>query len=127
MKSQKATVTDTVAKASQKTVFDQNLSTWRLVDGNSTVTQQWNPITLRNPEDGGDTFSETSDLTTAARYEVPEVINNPIDVFVHKDRLCGLVVRGPGYRPRGPAFISKRYQIFWVLLACNWVHSVPWE
>jgi hypothetical protein len=29
------------------------------------------------------------------------------------DRLCGLVVRVPGYRSRGPGFDSGRYQIFW--------------
>jgi hypothetical protein len=28
------------------------------------------------------------------------------------DRLCGLVVRVPGYRSRGPGFDSWRYQIF---------------
>jgi hypothetical protein len=28
------------------------------------------------------------------------------------DRLCGLVVRVPGYRFRGPGFDSWRYQIF---------------
>jgi hypothetical protein len=28
------------------------------------------------------------------------------------DRLCGLVVRVPGYRSRGPCFDSRRYQIF---------------
>jgi hypothetical protein len=28
-------------------------------------------------------------------------------------RLCGLVVRVPGYRSRGPWFDSRRYQIFW--------------
>jgi hypothetical protein len=31
------------------------------------------------------------------------------------DRLCGLVVRVPGYRFRGPGFDSLRYQIFWVV------------
>jgi hypothetical protein len=29
------------------------------------------------------------------------------------DRLCGLVVRAPGYRSRGPGFHSRRYKIFW--------------
>jgi hypothetical protein len=29
------------------------------------------------------------------------------------DRLCGLVVRVPGYRSRGPGFDSGRYYIFW--------------
>jgi hypothetical protein len=27
--------------------------------------------------------------------------------------LCGLVVRVPGYKSRGPGFDSWRYQIFW--------------
>jgi hypothetical protein len=29
------------------------------------------------------------------------------------DRLCGLVVRVPGYRSRDPGFDSLRYEIFW--------------
>jgi hypothetical protein len=29
------------------------------------------------------------------------------------DRFCGLVVRVPGYRSRGPGFDSQRYHIFW--------------
>jgi hypothetical protein len=29
------------------------------------------------------------------------------------DRLCGLLVRVPGYRSRGPGFDSGRYQNFW--------------
>jgi hypothetical protein len=28
------------------------------------------------------------------------------------DRLCGVVVRVPGYRSRGPGFDSRRYRIF---------------
>jgi hypothetical protein len=28
--------------------------------------------------------------------------------------ICGLVVRVPGYRPRGSGFDSRRYHIFWV-------------
>jgi hypothetical protein len=34
-------------------------------------------------------------------------------VPITKDRLCGLVVRVPGYRARGPGFDSRFYQIFW--------------
>jgi hypothetical protein len=30
-----------------------------------------------------------------------------------EDRLCGLVVRVPGYRSRGYGFDSRCYQIFW--------------
>jgi hypothetical protein len=32
------------------------------------------------------------------------------------DRLCGLVVRVPGYRSRGPGFDYRRYQIFWEVM-----------
>jgi hypothetical protein len=35
-------------------------------------------------------------------------------VEILQDRLCGLVVRGPGCRSRGPVFDSRNYQIFWV-------------
>jgi hypothetical protein len=42
----------------------------------STVTQLWNRITLRNPEDGDDTLSETYIRTRATRDKVPEGIHN---------------------------------------------------
>jgi hypothetical protein len=29
------------------------------------------------------------------------------------DRLCGLMVRIPGYRSKGSGFDSRQYQIFW--------------
>jgi hypothetical protein len=32
---------------------------------------------------------------------------------VHKDRLCGLVARVPGYRSRSLGFHSRHYHIFW--------------
>jgi hypothetical protein len=36
------------------------------------VKQVWSLITLRNPEDGGDMFSDTSIITRATWHEVPE-------------------------------------------------------
>jgi hypothetical protein len=33
------------------------------------------------------------------------------------DRLGGLVVRGPGYRSRGPGFDSRHYQILWEIVS----------
>jgi hypothetical protein len=32
--------------------------------------------------------------------------------IVYSDRLCGIVVRVPGYRSRGPGFDSRHFQIF---------------
>jgi hypothetical protein len=34
--------------------------------------------------------------------------------------LCGLVVRVPGYRSRGPGFDSRCYQIFWEVVGLEW-------
>jgi hypothetical protein len=48
----------------------------RLINSDSTVTQLWNPITLKNPEDGGDMLFETSVRTRATQYKVLEVIYN---------------------------------------------------
>jgi len=42
------------------------------------------------------------------------------------DRLCGLVVRVSGYRYRGPGFDPRRYQIFWVVVGLERVHSASW-
>jgi hypothetical protein len=36
-----------------------------------------------------------------------------IDCFMTSDRLCGLVVRVPGYRSRDYGFDSRRYRISW--------------
>jgi hypothetical protein len=47
-----------------------------LINNYSTVTQLWNPIALRKFEDGDDTFSETSVVTSATEYKVSEDIYN---------------------------------------------------
>jgi hypothetical protein len=44
-------------------------------------------------------------------------------IWLWLDRLCGLVVRVPGYRSRGPWFDYRRYQIFWEMV-WNGVHSL---
>jgi hypothetical protein len=36
-----------------------------------------------------------------------------VNYWDHFDRLCGLVVRVPGYRSRGPGYDSRHCQIFW--------------
>jgi hypothetical protein len=36
-----------------------------------------------------------------------------IFLYTDCDRLCGLVIRVPDYRPRDPGFDFRRYQIFW--------------
>jgi hypothetical protein len=43
-----------------------------------------------------------------------------ISVCNFRDRLCGLVVRVPGYRSSGSGFDSRRYQIFWELVGLEW-------
>jgi hypothetical protein len=35
------------------------------------------------------------------------------ETYLLMDRLCGLVVRVPGYGYGGPGFDSRRYQMFW--------------
>jgi hypothetical protein len=44
----------------------------RLSNSSSMITQLWNPITLRNPEDEDDRFSKTSVQTKATQYRVSE-------------------------------------------------------
>jgi hypothetical protein len=46
--------------------------------------------------------------------------------LIIKDRLCGLVVRVPGYRYRDPGFDSRSYQIFWEAVGLERVHSASW-
>jgi hypothetical protein len=59
---------------------------------------------------------EVSDICTTLLFRRSN-FNLIFPYFVRKgrsvDRLCGLVVRVPGYRPRGPGFDFRIYQIFW--------------
>jgi hypothetical protein len=41
-----------------------------------------------------------------------------LQLFNHAvDRLCGIVVRVPGYRSRGLGFDSRSYRIFWEVVS----------
>jgi hypothetical protein len=57
--------------ASLKEVLSILIIINRLINSDSTVTQLWSPITLRNPKMKV-MFSEMSVLTKATRYKVPE-------------------------------------------------------
>jgi hypothetical protein len=39
------------------------------------------------------------------------------NIKITADNLCGLVICVPGYRSRGPGFDSRRYQIFYEVVA----------
>jgi hypothetical protein len=39
-------------------------------------------------------------------------VNIYVVLFVERDGLCGIVGRVPGCEPRGPGFVSLRYQFF---------------
>jgi hypothetical protein len=41
------------------------------------------------------------------------MLENIIIIIIIIGRLCGLMIRVPGYRSRGPRFDSRRNQIFW--------------
>jgi hypothetical protein len=50
--------------------------------------------------------------TTSPHVFIAPILIKHSDSFT-SNRLCGLVVRVPGYRSRGPGFDSRRYKIFW--------------
>ena len=60
-------------------------------------------------------FRHVDDIRTVYREDHTNIYNI-FDSFCNlmhtTDRLCGLVVRVPGYRYRGLGFDSRRYQIF---------------
>jgi hypothetical protein len=70
---QKTFIIDTAVKTSQKAVFFDltYFPSKKEIKCDSTVTGLWNPITLRNPEFGGDTSSEASVINRGTRYTVP--------------------------------------------------------
>jgi hypothetical protein len=76
--------------------FDHKLypSMERLIRSDSTVPQLWNPITLRNPKDGDDSFSKTSVRTRPTGYKVPKGIYNLSDIAYIVARLLAT-----SYRP----------------------------
>jgi hypothetical protein len=43
-------------------------------------------------------------------------IKSHFNVVYQLVRICGLVVRVPGYWSRGPGFDFRRYQIFWEIV-----------
>jgi hypothetical protein len=64
--------------------------------------QQGDFISLLTNTGGGNTDRQQGDLMSFHLF-----LKNM------ENSLCGLVVRAPGYRSRGPGFDSRRYQIFW--------------
>jgi hypothetical protein len=55
----------------------------------------------------------TGPLEAAVPLNSEEYLFNNYLCVTSVDRLCGLVVRVSDYRPRGPGFDSRPYQIFW--------------
>jgi hypothetical protein len=52
-------------------------------------------------------------FVSLSSFFIPTILSFPfVSSFIFSDRLCGLVVRVPGHRSRGPEFDSRRYQIF---------------
>jgi hypothetical protein len=58
----------------------------KLINSDSSVTQMWNPINLRDLENGDDKFSETPLRTRATWHKVPEGINNIPPLFGYGER-----------------------------------------
>jgi hypothetical protein len=54
----------------------------RLVNSDTMVTELWNRNTVRNPEDGDDTFSKIWVQTRATWYKVSEGIYNLQSMFL---------------------------------------------
>jgi hypothetical protein len=57
-----------------------------------------------------------TDLLLCSIIEIPGTDFYSI-YSIYEDRLCGQVVRVPGYRSRGPEFDSQLYQVFWEVVS----------
>jgi hypothetical protein len=89
-----------------------------LINSDSTVKQLKNHITLRNPENGGDIFSETSVLTRVTRQKVPEDIYH----WYRRDNIPKDSVIGPYIRAMEFLFVWRfgpqghmgyRLRVYW--------------
>jgi hypothetical protein len=84
--------------------------------GSAQLCIQW---VLQSPPPHRKVAALTTHLQLLFRLSILMLLDN--------DRLCGLVIRLPGYRPRGLGFDSRRYQIFWVAVGLEWCALSPRE
>jgi hypothetical protein len=57
-------------------------------------------------------MKEGNEEENSPLFQISFVSNEFVLIISSTDRLCGLVVRVPGYRSRGSGLDSRRYQIF---------------
>jgi hypothetical protein len=73
-------------------------------------------LALTSPTSGGRSVgivrprTQTTEFVFVANYLIREYVKNIAAGFTSRNHLCGLVVRVPGYRFRGPGFDSRALQ-----------------
>jgi hypothetical protein len=68
-------------------------------------------------------------LTKSMKHDklaVAQLLNNVGKLYGTLNRFCGLVVRVPSYRSRGPGSIPGATWFSEKWRSCNWVHSTSW-